>query len=168
MFNAILIDKSAQQYHCQLTTLTESDLPQGDVLVEVLYSTINYKDALAITGKSPVVRQFPMIPGIDFVARVADSQHPDYQSGQLVILNGWGVGEKHWGGLAQKARVNGDWLVPLPQAFSPKTAMARYCGLHRDAVCYGLRAPWHYTSKWSCACYWSCRRGRQYRHHTAC
>lgn len=124
MFNAIVIDKSAQQYHCQLTTLTESDLPQGDVLVEVLYSTINYKDALAITGKSPVVRQFPMIPGIDFVARVADSQHPDYQSGQLVVLNGWGVGEKHWGGLAQKARVNGDWLVPLPQAFSPQTAMA--------------------------------------------
>ncbi|PCK31704.1 MDR family oxidoreductase [Pseudoalteromonas piscicida] len=124
MYNAIVIDKQDGDYSATLNKVTESELMPGDVEIDVLYSTLNYKDALAITGKSPVVRQFPMVPGIDFVGKVATSSHPDYQPGQLVILNGWGVGEKHWGGLAQKARVNGDWLVPLPAQLEAKEAMA--------------------------------------------
>ncbi|MDT4833096.1 Acrylyl-CoA reductase AcuI [compost metagenome] len=92
--------------------------------MRVDYSTLNYKDGLAITGKSPVVRQFPMVPGIDLAGTVETSSHPDYKVGDAVLLNGWGVGETHWGGLAQKARLNGDWLIPLPAAFSPRQAMA--------------------------------------------
>ena len=92
--------------------------------VRVSHSTLNYKDGLAITGKGPVVRRFPMVPGIDFAGTVEDSMHPRYKRGDAVVLNGWGVGESHWGGLAQKARVSGDWLVPLPSAFTPQQAMA--------------------------------------------
>lgn len=88
------------------------------------YSTLNYKDGLAISGKSPVVRQFPMIPGIDLAGMVEASNHPDYQVGDRVLLNGWGVGESHWGGLAQKARLRGDWLIPLPKGLSERQAMA--------------------------------------------
>lgn len=124
MFNALVINKADNEYTTTFTTVAESDLPEGDVKVEILYSTLNYKDALAITGKSPVVRLFPMIPGIDFVGRVSESNHNEYKAGDLVVLNGWGVGETHWGGLAQKASVNGDWLVPLPASFDPKLAMA--------------------------------------------
>ncbi|RXE94137.1 MDR family oxidoreductase [Pseudoalteromonas sp. PS5] len=124
MYKAIVIDKQGGNYVATLNEVTGSELMPGDVDIDVLYSTLNYKDALAITGKSPVVRHFPMVPGIDFVGKVSTSSHPDYQPGQLVILNGWGVGEKHWGGLAQKARVNGDWLVPLPTQFEAKDAMA--------------------------------------------
>jgi acrylyl-CoA reductase (NADPH) len=90
----------------------------------VANSTLNYKDGLAITGQSPVVRKFPMVPGIDLAGTVTSSQHPDWQEGDQVVLNGWGVGETHWGGLAEVARLNGDWLVPLPQAFTPAQAMA--------------------------------------------
>ncbi|USE68396.1 MULTISPECIES: acrylyl-CoA reductase (NADPH) [Pseudoalteromonas] len=124
MFKAIIIDKKDGNYTATLDEVSEQELMPGDVDIEVLYSTLNYKDALAITGKSPVVRSFPMIPGIDFVGKVSASNHSDYERGQLVILNGWGVGEKHWGGLAQKARVNGEWLVPVPANFEPKDAMA--------------------------------------------
>lgn len=124
MFKAIIIDKKDGNYTATLDEVSEQELMPGDVDIEVLYSTLNYKDALAITGKSPVVRSFPMIPGIDFVGKVSASNHSDYERGQLVILNGWGVGEKHWGGLAQKARVNGEWLVPVPASFEPKDAMA--------------------------------------------
>ncbi|AXQ98730.1 MDR family oxidoreductase [Pseudoalteromonas piscicida] len=124
MFKAIIIDKQDGNYTATLNEVSEQELMPGDVDIEVLYSTLNYKDALAITGKSPVVRSFPMIPGIDFVGKVSASNHSDYERGQLVILNGWGVGEKHWGGLAQKARVNGEWLVPVPANFEPKDAMA--------------------------------------------
>ena len=92
--------------------------------VNVEYSTLNYKDGLAITGKGPVVKSFPMVPGIDLAGVVEASQHQDFQPGDRVVLNGWGVGEKHWGGLAQKARLNGDWLIPLPEAFSTRNAMA--------------------------------------------
>jgi len=99
-------------------------LPEGDVTVQVDYSTINYKDGLAITGKSPVVRKFPLTPGIDLVGTVTDSQHPLFKVGDPVVLNGWGVGESHSGGLAQKARLKGDWLVKLPAAFTPRQAMA--------------------------------------------
>lgn len=124
MFKGILINKDDDGYHCNMVELVDSQLPRGDVTVDVDYSTLNYKDGLAITGISPVVRQFPMIPGIDFAGRVAHSSHPDYQAGDKVVLNGWGVGEKHWGGLSQRARVNGDWLVPLPDSFSERQAMS--------------------------------------------
>ncbi len=124
MFKGILIEKDEAGYRTALKELDESGLPEGDVTVEVLYSTLNYKDALAITGRSPVVRRFPMVPGVDLAGRVEASTHPEYRAGDLVVLNGWGVGEVHWGGLAEKARLKGEWLVPLPAAFSPRQAMA--------------------------------------------
>ncbi|WP_175691557.1 MDR family oxidoreductase [Burkholderia anthina] len=124
MFQGIVIDKDDTGQHARLQTLDDAQLPEGNVTIRVGYSTLNYKDGLAITGKSPVVRTFPMVPGIDLVGEVEHSTHPDYRAGDRVVLNGWGVGEKHWGGLAQKARVDGDWLVPLPAAFSPQQAMA--------------------------------------------
>ena len=107
-----------------LTAIDEAQLQEGDVTVKVDYSTLNYKDGLAITNKSPVVRKWPMVPGIDFAGTVEQSSHADYKAGDKVILNGWGVGETHWGGLAQKARVKGDWLVPLPSQLTTKQAMA--------------------------------------------
>nr|WP_249199547.1 MDR family oxidoreductase [Burkholderia multivorans] len=119
-----MIDKDETGQRTRVQTLDDAQLPDGNVTVRVAYSTLNYKDALAITGKGPVVRRFPMVPGIDLVGEVEDSAHPDYRRGDRVVLNGWGVGETHWGGLAQKARVDGDWLVPLPDAFSPQQAMA--------------------------------------------
>ena len=106
------------------TDLTEADLMDGDVTVRVSHSTINYKDGLAITGKAPVVRRWPMIPGIDFAGEVIASSNPSFKAGDAVVLNGWGVGETHLGGYAQKARVKGEWLVPLPAAFTPAQAMA--------------------------------------------
>ncbi|MFO7541560.1 MAG: MDR family oxidoreductase [Thiobacillus sp.] len=124
MFKGILIEKDEAGYRAALTDLEEAQLPEGDVTVQVSHSTLNYKDALAITGKGPVVRTFPMVPGIDLAGTVEHSIHPDYKAGDAVILNGWGVGEIHWGGLAQKARVNGNWLVPLPAQFTPQQAMA--------------------------------------------
>lgn len=124
MFKGILIEKGEAGYRTTLTDLDEGRLPEGDVTVRVSHSTLNYKDALAITGKGPVVRTFPMVPGIDLAGTVEHSTHPDYAAGDAVILNGWGVGETHWGGLAQKARLNGNWLVPLPAPFMPQQAMA--------------------------------------------
>ena len=127
MFKAILIEKDEAGYRASVQDLDEVRLPEvpvGGVTVKVSHSTLNYKDGLAITGKSPVVRKFPMVPGIDLVGTVETSEHADWQVGDAVILNGWGVGETHWGGLAQKARLNGDWLVPLPSAFTPEQAMS--------------------------------------------
>ena len=124
MFKGILIEKDEASYRAALTDLDEGRLPEGDVTVRVSHSTLNYKDALAITGKGPVVRAFPMVPGIDLAGTVEHSTHPDYEVGDMMILNGWGVGETHWGGLAQKARLNGNWLVPLPGQFTPQQAMA--------------------------------------------
>lgn len=124
MFRAILIEKDDHGYRADLQQLDEARLPEGEVLVKVSHSTLNYKDALAITGKGPVVRQFPMVPGIDLAGVVEQSSHPDYQPGAAVLLNGWGVGEAHWGGLAEKARLKGDWLIPLPEGFSAAEAMA--------------------------------------------
>jgi acrylyl-CoA reductase (NADPH) len=121
---AILITKEDDNYQANLTDITEEQLPEGNVTVKVDYSTINYKEGLAITGKSPVVRKFPLVPGIDLSGTVEVSTHADYKAGDKVVLNGWGVGEVHSGGLAEKARLNGDWLVPLPDAFSSKQAMA--------------------------------------------
>jgi acrylyl-CoA reductase (NADPH) len=123
-YQALQINKDDAGYSCTLQTLDDSALHEGDVTVQVDYSTINYKDGLAITGKSPVVRKFPLTPGIDLAGTVIDSQHPLFKAGEKVVLNGWGVGESHSGGLAQKARLKGDWLVKLPPAFSPRQAMA--------------------------------------------
>lgn len=120
---AMLITKDPD-YRAEVTEVDEAGLPEGDVTVAVEYSTLNYKDSLALTGASPVVRSFPMVPGVDFAGMVEVSTHPAYARGDKVILNGWGVGETHWGGYAEKARVNGDWLVPLPTAFSSRQAMA--------------------------------------------
>lgn len=124
MFDAILIEKTETGQTTRLAPVDPSALPQGDVRVDVAWSTLNYKDALAITGASPVVRSFPMVPGVDFSGIVAESSNPGFKPGDRVVLNGWGVGEKHWGGLAQQARVSGDWLVPLPDGISLKRAMA--------------------------------------------
>lgn len=124
MFKGILIEKDESGYRAGLKDIDESQLPEGDVTVRVSHSTLNYKDGLAITGKGPVVRKFPMIPGIDLVGTVEDASHPGYKPGDAVLLNGWGVGEGHWGGLAQKARLNGNWLVPLPARFTPQQAMS--------------------------------------------
>jgi acrylyl-CoA reductase (NADPH) len=120
----ILLTKAETGFSASVTDIDEGQLPEGDVTVRVDYSTLNYKDGLAITNKSPVVRKWPMVPGIDFAGTVEASSHADYKAGDRVILNGWGVGETHWGGLAQKARVKGDWLVPLPSKFTPRQAMA--------------------------------------------
>ncbi len=124
MARAILIQKNEQGYYVNLATINKDQLPEGDVTVNVTYSSINYKDALAITGKSPVIRQFPMVPGIDLVGNVIESSSPHYHIGDLVLLNGWGVGEKHWGGLAEIARLNSNWLIPLPKNLTAKHAMA--------------------------------------------
>ena len=124
MFSAILIDKNEAGQSVSLARLDDAQLPDGDVRIDVEYSTLNYKDGLAITGKSPVVRKFPMVPGIDLAGVVRDSAHPEWRMGDRVVLNGWGVGETHWGGLAQQARLKGDWLVPLPDAFTSRQAMA--------------------------------------------
>lgn len=124
MFRAILIDKDDNGQRVALTTLDEGQLPEGDVTVRIACSTLNYKDALAITGKAPVVRKFPMVPGIDFAGVVERSDHPGFRAGDKVVLNGWGVGEVHWGGLAELARVKGEWLLPLEPAFTMQQAMS--------------------------------------------
>lgn len=124
MFTGILIEKDEQGYRAAIKEIDESILPEGDVTINVSHSTINYKDALAITGNAPVVRQFPMIPGIDLVGTVEQTSCDKFNVGDTVLLNGFGVGETHCGGLAQKARLKSDWLIPLPKAFSPQQAMA--------------------------------------------
>lgn len=123
-FKAILIEKAEQGPRAAVRELDEAQLPDGDVLVRVEASTLNYKDALAITGTSPVVRSFPMVAGIDFAGSVEHSEHPRWRHGDRVILNGWGLGETRWGGLSQLARVKGDWLVGLPEGFNAAQAMA--------------------------------------------
>lgn len=123
-FEALLLTKTDAGPSAAWTQLSESDLMNGDVTVRVTHSTVNYKDGLAITGKAPVVRRWPMIPGIDFSGEVESSSHPDFKPGDKVVLTGWGVGETHLGGYSQYARVNGDWLVPLPKGLTPAEAMA--------------------------------------------
>ena len=123
-YRALRITRDDSGYRCQLQTLDDADLPAGEVTVRVDYSTLNYKDGLAITGKSPVVRQFPLTPGIDLTGTVTESSHPLFKAGDAVVLNGWGVGESHSGGLAQKAGLKGDWLIHRPAAFSARQAMA--------------------------------------------
>jgi acrylyl-CoA reductase (NADPH) len=126
MFNAILLNKNEDgSTKAELTHLDDAQLPEdGDVTVAVDYSTINYKDGLAITGKSPVVRKWPMVPGIDGSGEVIASNHKDWKVGDAFILNGWGVGESHMGCLAERAKLKGDWLIPRPTGMSARTAMA--------------------------------------------
>jgi acrylyl-CoA reductase (NADPH) len=124
MFKALLITKTDSGHHTRLADLEAAELPEGDVTIRVEYSTINYKDGLAITGKGPVVRKYPMVPGIDLAGTVEASSDPQWKPGEKVVLNGWGVGESHWGGLAQKARVKSAWLVRLPPALTTRQAMS--------------------------------------------
>jgi acrylyl-CoA reductase (NADPH) len=123
-FRAIRIDKTEAGSQAAYVDFDEADLMDGDVTVRITHSTVNYKDGLAVTGRSPVVRRFPMIPGIDFAGIVEASSHQGFKAGDEVILNGWGVGETHLGGLAEKARVKGDWLVPLPKGLTRAQAMS--------------------------------------------
>ncbi len=123
-FKAIVIEKGETGQKVGLTDFNETNLMDGDVTVGVEWSTLNYKDGLAITGTAPVVRRFPMIPGIDFAGTVESSSHPAWKPGDKVILNGWGCGETHLGAYAEKARVKGDWLVRLPAGMSAREAMA--------------------------------------------
>ena len=124
MFNGILITKNEAGYLARLQQIDDAVLQEGDVTVRVEWSTLNYKDGLAITGKAPVVRRFPLIPGIDFAGTVSESSNPAWKTGDKVVLNGWGVGETHCGGLAEVARVKAEWLVALPKQFSTRQAMA--------------------------------------------
>lgn len=135
MFSAILIEQTPAGQSVSVQQIEDARLPAGDVTVDVAWSTLNYKDAAAITGRAPVVRQFPMVPGIDFAGTVIESRHADWQAGDRVVLNCWGVGERHWGGLAQRARVNGDWLVALPPAFTSRQAMAIGTAGYTAALC---------------------------------
>jgi len=123
-FKAILIEKADAGQKVGLVDFDEAQLMEGDVTVRVEWSTVNYKDGLAVSGKAPVVRRFPMIPGIDFVGMVENSTHPEWKPGDRVILNGWGVGENHLGAYGEKARVSGDWLVPVPPGMTGREAMA--------------------------------------------
>ena len=123
-FRAIVINNSAAGQDVRLADFDEKDLMEGDVTVAVDWSTVNYKDGLALTGKAPVVRRFPMIPGIDFAGTIESLSHPAWKAGDKVILNGWGLGETHLGAYAEKARVKGDWLVRLPGTMSARDAMA--------------------------------------------
>ncbi len=123
-FEALLLTKTDAGQNAAWTRLSETDLMGGDVTVRVTHSTVNYKDGLAITGKAPVVRRWPMIPGVDFAGIVEASSHPDFKPGDEVVLNGWGLGETHLGGYSQYARVKGDWLVPLARGLTRADAMA--------------------------------------------
>lgn len=127
MFQALLLEKTDGQFRCTLSDIDNARLPAADatdVLVQPAFSTLNYKDGLALTNRAPVVRQWPMVPGIDGAGTVLESSHPGWQAGDRFVHNGWGVGETHWGCLSQRARLKGDWLVKLPAAFTPRQAMA--------------------------------------------
>ncbi|WP_288583162.1 MDR family oxidoreductase [uncultured Methylobacterium sp.] len=123
-FKAVVIEKGEGGQRVALRDFDEADLMDGDVTVRVTHSTLNYKDGLALTGKAPVVRRWPMIPGIDFAGVVEASSHPDWKPGDAVVLNGWGTGETHLGAYAEKSRVKGEWLVALPASLTPEQAMA--------------------------------------------
>src|SRR3954454_18946149 len=123
-FRAVVVEKGEGGQSVALKDFDESALMEGDVTVRVTHSTLNYKDGLALTGKAPVVRRFPMIPGIDFAGVVEESGHPEFKPGDKVVLNGWGTGETHLGAYAEKSRVKGDWLIPLPEGLTAEQAMA--------------------------------------------
>ena len=144
MIKVILIDKQDGVNGARLADVNETDLPDAPVTVRIEYSTVNYKDGLAVTGKSPVVRKFPMVPGIDFAGIVESSTSTAWRPGDRVLLNGWGVGEVHWGGFAQKARVNAEWLQRVPDGFTTRQAMAIGTAGYTASLCveallrYGL------------------------------
>ncbi|MEH6348710.1 acrylyl-CoA reductase (NADPH) [Pseudomonas sp. 3JA] len=123
-FKALLTTKTGEAISTQLVDFKDEDLMPGDVTVAIEFSTVNYKDAIALSGRSPVIRQFPLIPGIDFAGIVETSSHPGFEAGDRVLVNGWGLSQTHHGGFAQKARVSGDWLVKIPEVFSTQAAMA--------------------------------------------
>lgn len=123
MMKALVLEQQDEQTQASVQNISPEQLPEGNVTVDVHWSSINYKDALAVTGKGKIIRQFPMVPGIDFAGVVSASSDPKFQVGQGVLLTGWGVGETHWGGLAEQARVKGDWLVSLPQGLTARNAM---------------------------------------------
>ncbi|NUA30618.1 acrylyl-CoA reductase (NADPH) [Cupriavidus basilensis] len=135
MFRAILLNQNEGKTEASVQTLTADKLPAGDVTVAIDYSTLNYKDGMAITGLRPVVRTWPMVPGIDFAGTVEQSADPRYPVGSKVVLTGWGVGESYWGGLSQKAAVNGSFLVPLPEGLSTRDAMAVGTGGFTAMLC---------------------------------
>jgi len=146
MFKAILLTQSQdRKTHAELVDLDDSRLPDRDVTVDVAYSTLNYKDALAITGRGAVVRSWPLVPGIDLAGTVADSRHADWKPGDAVVVTGWGLGENHWGGLAQRQRVDAGWLLRIPAPFDARTAMAIATAGFTAALCvqaivkHGLR-----------------------------
>lgn len=120
---ALLLEQSGGKTLATVKTVSRDLLPPGNVTVDISWSGINYKDALAITGKGKIIRNFPMVPGIDFAGTVHHSEDPRFHAGQAVLLTGWGVGEQHWGGLAEQARVNGDWLVAMPEGLDARRAM---------------------------------------------
>ena len=123
MFKALLLQQENGQTTAEIRTLSNQDLPAGEVTVEVEYSSLNYKDGLAVTGKGRIIHEFPFVPGIDLAGTVIDSQDERFSKGDQVILTGWGVGERHWGGFSQRARVNADWLIPLPAGLTTRQAM---------------------------------------------
>ena len=124
MFNALLVNKTDEEFTAEIKEIQESDLPDGDVLIDIEYSTINYKDGLAVTNSSPIVRSWPMIPGIDLAGTVAESSNPDVSVGDKVLVNGWGIGEETFGGFSQRARLQGEWTVPVPENFTTAQTMA--------------------------------------------
>jgi acrylyl-CoA reductase (NADPH) len=124
MFKALVLNKQDDRVNAAVEEVDEARLPEGDVTVAVEHSTLNYKDGLIILNKAPLVRSFPHVSGVDFAGRVVDSAHPDWRPGNAVVLTGWGVGERQWGGHAERARVKGDWLVPLPAGWTTEHAMA--------------------------------------------
>ena len=123
MFKALILNQVEGKTQAEIHLLDVADLPEGEVLVDVAYSSLNYKDGLAVTGAGKIIRSYPMVPGIDFAGTVAESASERFKPGDQVILTGWGVGERHWGGYAQKARVKADWLVPMPKGLDAKKAM---------------------------------------------
>ena len=124
MFKALVLNKEGEEVRAAIEALDEERLPAGDVTVAVEYSTLNYKDGLIIRNKAPLVRSYPHVPGVDLAGRVIESSHPDWRAGDAIVLTGWGVGERQWGGYAERARLKGDWLVPLPDGWTTRHAMA--------------------------------------------
>src|ERR1700756_3012303 len=134
-FTALMLTQAGRATEAALVALTEGDLPAGDVDVRVDYSSLNFKDALAITGRGAIVKRWPMVPGIDLAGVVERSGHPDWRAGDRVVVNGWGIGETHWGGLAQRARLNAEWLLALPDAYDSRQAMAIGTAGYTAALC---------------------------------
>ena len=145
MFKALMLTQQDKRTQARLADLDEADLPEGDVLVRIAHSSLNFKDALAITGRGAIVRKWPMVPGIDLAGVVESSRSPDWREGDRVVVNGWGLGETEWGGLAQRARLKSAWLLRLPEAFSTRDAMAIATAGYTAALCvmalqrHGLR-----------------------------